>query len=186
MLFRSETVPASEAVVHSLSLSTSVIRPSESGGGSPAQVQIQVDSGIPVLYWDGDNNAGQLVQNGQYYVSVHTVDGNGGTSTMVQGIVVLSSQSTGRLVLATPNVLEGPDPLFTFTVQEGLTNVRMEVRLYDLAGELMAHFEAETFGNQVRWQTAKIASGTYLAVVDLSTPSGDRLGRTTLPIEVIK
>ncbi len=180
-----QTLPTLEGVVHSLTLSTPVIRPNSKDGGAPAWVTIQVDSGMVIPAWDGDNDAGMPVQSGQYYISVHTVDGNGGDSTLTQGIVVMNEISGSQLVLATPNLITGTDPRFTFTVQAGLTNVVMDGRIYDLAGELLGHFSAKPQGGKVVWQAGWIASGIYLAVVTLSNSDGDMIGRQILRIAVV-
>jgi flagellar hook assembly protein FlgD len=177
----SQYVPSIESVVHNLTLSTSVIVP----GGSPGETQIQVDTGLSIPAWDGDNDAGVAVQSGQYYVAVHTIDGKGGEATLTQAVVVMNSTQPVKLVLATPNVLRGPEPMFIFTVQNGITHATLKVHVYDLAGEMVTAFTAVEQNGQVTWLGHRLASGMYLAVIEVSDSDGDVLGRQTLHIIVL-
>ena len=175
-----QNVPSLENV-HTLTLSQSVIVP----GGAPGETQIQVDTGFSIPAWDGDNDAGIGVQNGQYYVSVHTIDGEGGQSTLTQAVVVMNPNQPMKLVLATPNVLKGPDPLFVFTVQNGLANVILNIRIYDLGGELITGFVTSPQNGKVSWLGRGLASGIYLAVVMVSNSDNDLLERQTLRLLVL-
>ncbi|HET9870421.1 MAG TPA: hypothetical protein VFR02_08000, partial [bacterium] len=177
---------ALQGVVHTLTLSTNVIRPDATGGGAPALVAIQVDNGLSIPAWDGDNDQGVQVQSGTYYVAVHTVDGHGGEATLTEGIAVMNGPPTAGLVLATPNQLAGPYPNFTFTVAPAWAESVVDVRIYDLAGELITHFSAAPQGGKVSWRAGRVASGLYLAVVTLKTAGGDQLARETLRLVVLQ
>jgi flagellar hook assembly protein FlgD len=177
----SQTVPSIQSIVHNLTLSSSVIVP----GGTPGQTQIQVDTGLPIPAWDGDNDAGVGVQSGQYYVAVHTIDGKGGEATLTQPVVVMNSTQSVKLVLATPNLLRGPEPLFVFTVQNGISHASLNVHIYDIAGEMVSAFTTVALDGKATWLGHRIASGMYLAVIEVSDSDGDLLGRQTLRIVVL-
>jgi hypothetical protein len=176
-----QSVPTLESVAHTLTLSATVIVP----GGTPGETDIQVDTDLSIPAWDGDNDAGVGVQSGQYYISVHTVDGKGGEATLTQAVVVMNPHQPVNLVIAAPNILKGPDPTFIFTVQGGVTGVTLDIHVYDLAGEKIAAFKTIAQNGKVSWLGHRLASGMYLAVVGVSDPTGDFLGRQTLRLVVL-
>ncbi len=103
------------SIVTSAQLSTGVIEPSNgvSGGGTPSQVTISLSNGTTVV-WNGQNDTGSIVQSGQYFVEIHSVDGEGGDSVIDQRISVLDGNlNTGiGTVLAKPNILTSANGFF--------------------------------------------------------------------------
>ena len=167
-------------------LSSSVLAPA-AGKGGPASVEIMVQSSSsPVtLLWDGTNDEGALVSPGHYLVAVQWADGKGGITDISQGVLVTGTQEMGW-VSAQPNILHPSSGLATTTFYcQSAQSFTLRVHIYDVAGELVNGVEGAAGTNQALWNATGLASGLYLAAVDLVDANGGIAGRQILKIVVL-
>jgi flagellar hook assembly protein FlgD len=70
-----------------------------SGSGGPASIVIGgvVVPGGGILTWDGDNDSGQWVSNGVYYLQVSSTDSFGSVQTVSQALPVLGTPRTASM-----------------------------------------------------------------------------------------
>jgi hypothetical protein len=137
------------------------------------------------IYWDGRSDAGSIVQSGQYYVEVHSVDGNGGTTTVTEQVSVQGAD-TSNLIVAQPNVLDISKGITstTFTANSA-TSLTLRAYIYTIAGELVTTVDGTPGQNTVNWNAAGLASGIYIAVIDARDSQGGLVGHQTLKVKVI-
>ncbi|HTC21465.1 MAG TPA: hypothetical protein VK859_11495, partial [bacterium] len=176
------------AGVSSVQLSSTVIRPGSSGPGMPSDLTISLSNGTTVV-WDGTGDSGAYVQSGQYLVEVHTVDGQGGEETVVKEVSVddRNSAAGAGVVTAWPNRLTASNGALTTTFHSNSAqSLTLGVSIYTVAGELVTTLEGGAGTNQASWNATGIASGLYLAVVNLTDSNGTSLGRQALKLIVIR
>ncbi len=173
--------------VTGVTLSSSVISPTlgPKPGGVPTQLSVVLSNGTTVV-WDGRTDNGSLAVNGQYFVEVHTVDGLGGQTVVTEKVAVISSEDSGLgLVSAWPNLLEKGVSQTTLKSNSSL-NLNLAVSLYTVAGELVKNIPQTPGANQATLDLSKMASGLYIAAVNLTDSSGRWVGRQFLKIMVRK
>lgn len=158
----------------SVTLSAQVISPSYNGGAN-GSVTLVADSGLTAV-WDGRADDGSIVTNGQYFLELRTTDGRGGESTVTREVNVLHGDlKVDGPVRVTPNPAGGTfgtSVLFDVNTTAYLT---LRVTLYTLAGELLGERIDGTPGAaSATWDFSnkKVASGLYLAVVELIDAQG--------------
>jgi hypothetical protein len=174
------------AGVASVQLSASVIQPGSGSPGTPSDLTISLSNGTTVI-WNGTSDNGTYVQSGEYLVEVHTTNGTGGEETVVKQVIVNdrnTAQGAGT-VTAWPNVLKGSSLTTTFNSNSSLS-LTLEVSIYTVAGELVTKIVGQPGTNQATWNASGLASGVYLAVVDLDNSNGNSMGRQTLKVALIK
>jgi flagellar hook assembly protein FlgD len=130
-----------------------------------------------ILTWDGRSDTGQIVSTGQYFVEVRTNDGQGSDATVTREVTVIH----GALTIGDGQVLVYPNPLsvrvdgkqFTFATS-GNPPVTLNVQIYTTAGELVDTVASQPGASQLVWYFSGkvIASGLYLAVVEVTDPVG--------------
>ena len=173
------------AAAQGMRLSSSVIEPGGPAGGAPSALTITLGNGVTVV-WDGTSSNGAYVQNGQYFIEVHTANANGSETTVVEQVSVDGRASGGGMgtVSAAPNILRpgSMTAVFHTTSTQGVT---MKVALYTVAGELLGGVTGDNGAHPPQWNAGGAASGTYLAVVELRTATGGLLGHQVLKILVI-
>lgn len=128
------------------------------------------------LAWDGRSDSGAIVTNGHYDIEVHYVDGKGGESAITRGIVVQSGNVRTDVVTAQPNVLTGGQTATNLRIASA-TNYTLKVQLYDVAGELIKKVSGDTGKNGAYLDLRGLASGLYIAVVELVDANGKFAGR---------
>lgn len=167
-----------------MQLSTSVIQPSlNPAGGTPSQLDVVLSSGA-TLTWDGRSDAGNFVRTGQYFVEMHsTGDKDGGTT--VNGKVTVLTGGDVPLVTAQPNLLNAAQGVTAadFTTDPA-AKLTLNVFLYTMAGELTRVVWGTPGSGTAHLDASGLASGLYLAVVELSDARGS-VGRQTKRIAVI-
>ena len=172
--------------VSGFQLSSTIIEPGGQGGGVPSQLTLTLSTGATVV-WDGTGNDGAYVQSGQYFLEVHTTNGNGSDMTVIKQVSV-DGRSTGTglgVVSASPNMIGRGSTLVTFHNNSSLS-LTMKVSLYTVAGELIgAPITGDNGSNPPQLNTGSLASGLYIAVVELSNASGGIMGHQTVKITVI-
>jgi uncharacterized repeat protein (TIGR01451 family) len=174
------------AGVASVQLSATVIQPGSPGAGTPTDLTISLSNGTTVV-WDGTSDNGTYVQSGEYLVEVHTTDGSGGEETVVKQVTVDDRNTTmgAGTVTAWPNVLKGESLTTTFDSNSSLS-LTLNVSVYTVAGELVTKIAGQAGINQAVWNASGLASGVYLAVVDLVNSNGNSMGRQILKVAVIR
>ena len=171
--------------LRNVQLSSSVIAPGGQGGGVPDHLTIVLSTGTAVV-WDGTGNSGAYLRNGQYFVEVHTTDGNGIEATVVKQVSVVG-RSVGAglgVVSASPNVVRGGSAVVTFHNNSGLS-LGMRVSLYTVDGEWVRAATGDNDSNPPRLDAGSLASGLYLAVVELNSADGGTMDRQIVKITVI-
>ena len=153
--------------VLSMQLSTAVIKPSlESQGGTPSEVAVILSNGTTMV-WDGRSDTGIFVDSGQYFVEVHTVDGQGAQSTVVREVSVLDTDAGRGIerVMASPNLLnEANGYVATFKTKTAIP-LTLKASIYTLAGELVGSIQGRPGTSRVIWDASGVVSGIYLAVI---------------------
>ena len=173
--------------VTSAQLSTSVIEPSNgtSGGGTPSEVKISLSNGTTVI-WDGKSDNGSIVQNGQYFAEIHSMDGHGGDTLIDERISVLDGNNGTGPVFAKPNILTSANGYSTTFVDTTAETLTLSVRVYTTAGELVTVVNGVPGTNAASWTATGLASGLYIAVVESSNPAGGNAGQKVLKLVVLR
>ncbi|HTC20486.1 MAG TPA: hypothetical protein VK859_06550, partial [bacterium] len=177
-----------QASVLSMSLSSSVIAPSETGSpGTPSQLDIVLGNGITIV-WDGESDTGQFVQNGQYLVEVHNQDGTGGGAAIIEQVSVEDRNNSAGVgvVTAWPNLLRasnGP-PVTTFH-SDSAFSLTLRASIYTVAGEKVKDISGSPGSNEALWDATGLASGLYLAVVQETDSDGDLLSTQVVKVAII-
>jgi hypothetical protein len=159
----------------SLSLSSSTISPSYQGGLN-STTSINLSDGTS-LVWDGKSDSGQIVTNGQYFISVTSNDGQGGNYVVTKEVTVLHKGLNiapgGVLVYPNPesNRINGSQINFAANSNIPLT---LNVNIYTIAGELVQRVEGQPGTSQLTWNfsSLSLASGLYLADIEIYDPTG--------------
>jgi hypothetical protein len=150
----------------------------------PSSLTITLNNGTAVT-WDGTSDNGAYVQNGQYYVEVHSMDGQGGETVLNKQVTVENHGNPGAgMVTAWPNILTRNDHVMTFHTDSSQAQT-ITVSLYTTAGELMKKVSGDTGANPPQWDATGVASGVYIVVAESRDANGKLLGRQTLKVEVI-
>lgn len=170
----------------SVSLSTQSVSPGIPGSSSDVQIVVE-NSGIPVtLTWDGRNGSGAVVTSGHYQIGVHWEDGQGKSMDISQGVLVNGGGVSEGEITASPNIIGGSNSFTTtFKIASG-TARSLRVRLYTMAGESVKTLEGTPGSNQATWDAAGIASGIYLADVEVLGSGGGVVQRRLLKVVVLR
>jgi len=137
--------------------------------------------------WNGESDNGNIVQNGQYFVEIHSADGQGGDTIIAQRISVLDGAAhngTGS-VFVKPNLLDnanGYSTVFQDTTNESLT---LQVHIYTMAGELVTVVNGAAGTNQAPWSGSGLASGLYLVVIDSLDASGGTVNHQVAKLVIV-
>ena len=85
-------------------------------------------------------------------------------------------------VLAVPNIARSAQSTITFQVPE--PGATLQVVLYDLAGERVAAIQGPPGASSCSWDTAGLASGLYVAWVEVTDADGS-VRRQLLKVAVV-
>lgn len=174
-------------VLTGVALSSSKIEPNnQTGSGIPSMTTITITSsyGAVSLTWDGRNDQGNLVTNGQYFVEAHLASGAGGDQTITRQISITSNGTLeSEKVYAVPNVLTDSSRVTTIQLNSA-TPYTLNAKVYDLDGELINTLSGTAGSNSVIWNSRGTASGLYLVMVDLMNSNGGLVKRQVLKIVV--
>jgi flagellar hook assembly protein FlgD len=162
---------ATGSSMSNVTLSSHVLSPTGSGGlgASVVQVLIQTSNGPVTLDWDGTTDAGAALSAGVYQVEVHWSDGKGGTADITRGLVITPGGSTD-IVVARHNILK-PTESVTFDVGGVSGATGMRVTVYSLAGELV-RTPVTGSATTLAWPATDLASGVYIAVIEVLNAQG--------------
>jgi hypothetical protein len=180
-------------IMENLVLSTSTIKPSASSavsltGGTPTEVEIAIQtSGSSVtLVWDGTNNNGSCVSPGVYSVNINWNDGAGHTQNISREITVLPGTAAPGLAVAKPNVLNATNGMTTTFDATNVSNAySIQVQIYTMAGEKVRSLSSFSGFPQVGWIATGMASGIYIATVNIQNASGGTVGIQRLKVLVL-
>jgi len=171
---------SSNTQMTNVSLNSNVIKPGSSSPGEPSTVQIlALTSSAPVtVVWDGTADAGGWVTPGEYQVEVHWNNGNGGTTDITRTVLVLSNSGITGNVVARPNVLNTVNGFTTTFDASGVQNAySIKVNIYTIAGELVQSLTSASGTPIQPWSPVGLASGIYLANVEVHNASGGVVNR---------
>lgn len=185
------------ASMTNVTLSTNVIKPGISNISSAAasisgteinvaQIYIQT-SGTPVtLSWDATSNQGNVVSPGVYTIEVHWDDGSGQTSDISRELIVLPGYGISGNAVARPNVLNSANGMTTTFDARGVQNAySIRVQVYTLAGQLIQTLTSPSGDPEVPWNAGGMASGIYIAVVEVDNTDGGVVNRQRLKVLLI-
>ncbi len=178
-----------ENTITSATLSTNVISPSYVTTPTGIKVTWFGSRGntVGTAVWNGENDKGKIVTNGQYFIEIVSEDGSGSKLIVTKSVTVLSLVNLG-VINAEPNILNQGQTLLTFRVvpPPGSGNWTMDkVRVYDTAGELVGQTNGNPGMNAAVYNAQGLASGLYLAVVDIVDSEGHFIGRQVVKFVVI-
>jgi flagellar hook assembly protein FlgD len=171
----------------SIELSSPVIQPGyETSGSTPNQVAVILSNGVTIM-WEGKSDTGIFVQNGQYFIEVHTLDGQGREATVTKQLSVRDENKSSGVgkVTARPNILNSDNGFRTVLKNDSAMSLALKNTVYTTAGELVGVMQGEAGTNQVVWDASGVASGLYLAVVEGIDSEGGLVSRQIVKIVVI-
>ena len=136
-----------------------------SGGGVPFVMQDA--QGKPVTYtWTGTSNSGATVAPGTYMVQLVS-NTNGVVVMQSKEFEVLGDMSQPAFdAVAGPNPVGAFDKQLVFVVSGIQSNESADVKLYNIAGELISQSVGAVGGGKVVLSIGNWSSGIYVAVVE--------------------
>jgi flagellar hook assembly protein FlgD len=178
----------SQQLVTGAVLSSNVLEPSNSPAqGQPAQVTLTLSNGV-TLTWDGKSDQGNFVGTGQYYLEIHSTDGQS-SSVINEAVIVLNNGQTGvQGAYAQPNLLKIADGITSTTFHVNSTlNLNVDAIIYTIAGEWVHKVSSAGGNSTIAWNASGYASGLYIAVVEARDPSTNGLvSRQTTRFVIIR
>jgi len=157
------------------SLSSETFSPSYQGGAN-SSVLLTLPDGTSAV-WDGRNDAGQIVGNGEYFVEMRGNDGQGLDTTWTSPVKIFNRS----LEMANGPILVFPNPdntvangtVVTFQAA-GYPAVTLKVSVYDLAGELIQTLRSAPGAGTLTWDFSglNLASGLYPTLIEATDSLG--------------
>jgi fimbrial isopeptide formation D2 family protein len=172
-----------------VTLSSTVMQPNVNNlQNAPTTSLLQIlvqDTNAPVtLTWDGTANSGTYVTPGIYEIEVHWTNGNGTTTDITRTILVLPNAGVSGIAVAKPNILNAANGMTTTFDAMGVANASsLKVKIYTIAGELVQSFASGTL--TAPWNASGMASGIYIACVEVDNANGGVVNQQRLKILVI-
>jgi uncharacterized repeat protein (TIGR01451 family) len=176
--------------VQKTTLSSNVLSPSYGASTHPnSTMTITLGSGRSFT-WDGRGDSGSILTSGTYFIEIKSEPENQDREEVVLPITIQGNNANGIT-----GVVMGPNPIHLdqttqakfFVNPGGSAFDSVTVRIYTIAGELMTTLQ-NVPGNPalVVWDlsAARIASGEYLAVVEMNL-NGGIIGRKIVKAVVI-
>jgi len=150
-------------------LTANVISPTN--GKSEGVTTTSVMSGNALLgTWDGRNDGGQIVNNGQYFIALKVEDGQGDHSTVDLAVSVLASRDGGQTMVVRPNVLT-KDHLVGM-IDGGVAGGTVNVKVYSLTGSLVETLNGTPGSGTAQLNGANLSSGIYILVGEVKKVDG--------------
>jgi len=174
------------ATVNGVQLSTDVIKPGFGAptAGVPSQLTLNLGNGT-TLVWDGRSDSGSYVQSGEYFLEIHSQDGTGGDATVTKQVSVQEGNTgVGNIVLE-PNLVDLSKGSGAVTFMGPQTmGLTLGASVYTLAGELVTKVDGTPGTGTMGWNASGLASGLYLAVVEVKDATGGLIQRQILKLLV--
>jgi len=169
-----------------VSLSSNVMNLGSNPGAGASLLRIAVNTtDTPVtLTWDGTNNSATDVTRGTYTLQIHWDDGQGQTADISRTVIVTGGGGSGT-VIAEPNALATGQTLTTFN-GTGIANAwTLNAKIYNIAGELVKPITGSPGTATAQWNAAGMASGIYIAAVQVQDSNGGVLENQLLKVLVL-
>jgi hypothetical protein len=169
--------------LNNVALSSSFICPGKISPGTPSQAQIvlQSSTGSMSLIWDGVGQGGTYVTPGRYEIDVHWDNGQDSAYDIHRSLLVEAASTSGNLV-AEPNKLTPANELTTFDGTSVPNASTVKAVIYTLAGQRVGSVQGPSGTAQAQWNAMGLASGLYLASVEVINANGSLLQRKTLKL----
>jgi len=184
---------ASDYDVAQIRLPSNVISPDYSGSTASNKVLTIVMGSGRTFTWNGEGDSGAILTPGTYYIQFDSkVQGKPDEEISLVIRIEGGANGINGVVLA-PNPIRISQlqqiPYFNITMN-AMDIQSASVKIYTIAGELVTHSPLMNDpGNPtvVHWDVAQqtIASGTYIAVIDLYSSNG-MIGRKFLKVVLIR
>jgi large repetitive protein len=176
------------STMNNVTLSSNILRPSvaaPAGGSTTNVANILIEtSGTPVtLTWDGTNSGGTIVTPGVYTIAVHWNDGTGQTSDISREIIVMPGPGASGIAVARPNVLNATNGMTATFDATGIQNAySIKVQVYTMTGQLVQVLTSPQGSPIVPWNATGMASGIYIAVMEVDNSNGGVISRQRLKV----
>jgi flagellar hook assembly protein FlgD len=158
---------------------------SQKGSFSLLQIVINTTGSPVTLTWDGTSNSSTNVTPGTYQIELHWNDGQGQASNIIRTVQVVSVGGVSGTVVAEPNVLISGSTVTTFN-GSGVANAwTLNVKIYTIAGELITSITGAPGTTTVPWNASGMASGIYIAAVQVQDVNGGVLANQLLKVLVL-
>lgn len=155
------------------------------GDGGKVTVYLREVSGELPWTWDGRNDRGTMVSAGSYLMKLVSPGPDGSVSVQTKDFILLRAPEDDLLgpILPEQNPLRGDSPVRLRFKPDA--SVNLSVRAYNLAGELLAHVEANGGSGSLSLQSGTWASGIYLLEVE-AYRDHSLLKRSVLKVGVVR
>lgn len=165
--------------VTAVQLSSSVL---QTGLAFQNPMTIGMSNGV-TLVWDGSAAGGVMVTNGVYFLEVFSENVSGEEEVVTKNLTVVNNVSSAVGVYAYPNPWQSGDPPLAFATSS-TQPLTLKVWLYDLAGERIAVFSGISGTGRAVLPCETIASGVYIAVVELWDTNGAMTSRQNMKVMI--
>jgi len=128
-----------------------------------------------------------VVTPGSYTIQLHWDNGQaGGTTDISRTVLVIGGPGASGVVVAEPNVLQTGQMTTTFN-GIGITNAwSLSVKIFTISGQMVPATISQTPGIAIaQWTVTGIASGLYLASVEVLNSNGGVIEHQTLKLLVL-
>jgi len=127
------------------------------------------------------------VNPGHYLVTAQWQDGAGGTSDISKGVLVTGRSQGEGTVTAQPNILKVFNGQTVTTFKSNSTqSLTLDVKIYNVAGELVTALQGQPGTNQALWDASEMASGIYVVLAEQKDLNGNLLTRQFLKVVVLR
>jgi len=125
------------------------------------------------------------VESGTYFVEVRASDGAGGEVAITREVTVMAVPQKAGSVVAAPNPVLSGEAGTMFRVTSGAA-LTLRVSIYNVAGELVRKVEGLPGTGEAWWDTRSVASGLYIAAVEMMAPGLGTVDRQVKKVMVIR
>jgi flagellar hook assembly protein FlgD len=163
-------------------LTASVISPTN--GTSEGVSMTAVMSGSLLLgIWDGRNDQGRIVNNGQYYIEVKVADGKGDHATVDLPVAVLAPWDGGKVIVK-PNLLTPEKPIGI--IDGGVAGGTVKVKVFSLTGGVVESLNGVPGSGVVQLNSTGLTSGMYILLGQVKNADGTVGGNFRTKVMVVK
>jgi flagellar hook assembly protein FlgD len=163
-------------------LTADVISPSN-GKGTGVSTTAVLSGSILLGIWDGRNDQGSIVHNGQYYIEVKAADGRGDHATVDLPVAVLASRDGGKATVK-PNLLTPEKPIGI--IDCGVAGGTVNVKVFSLVGSLVESINGVPGSGVVQLNSMNLSSGIYILMGEVKNADGTEGGNFRAKVMVVK
>jgi flagellar hook assembly protein FlgD len=150
-------------------LTANLIHPTN-GTGEGVSITSVMSGNTLLGTWDGRNDQGRIVNDGQYYIELKVEDGKGNHSMMDLPVAVLASMNGGKTMVVKPNVLTKDHPVGM--IDGGVAGGTVNVKVYSLTGSLVETLNGVPGSGVVQLNGENMSSGLYILVGQVKNSDG--------------